>query len=251
MANMGSQGILKHIDDPSVTILNTSEAAGKTWVSYASTATAFTKAVAAGKGLHYAGLTGGSSGDYLEWCGQLLQFAGQEGHSAMEIMIQFSAVSSLAFNFGFNDDMLETSTTLPVEIGTVTWTVNADTFLGFVYDTGATNDELHCYWANGGTAGMTDADSSVDGQTVRMKGMAPTAAKWLYLKVEMQDRGSGKGVRATFLAVDHLGRSMEKVFNTSVSRSTALGYSYMVESRGAAITTYMKYPNWEQTIPNM
>lgn len=251
MANMGSQGIVKHIDDPSTAILNTSEAGGKTWVSYASTGTAFTKVVAAGKGLHYAGVTGGSGGDYLEWAGQLLQFSGQEGHSAIELLIQFSSVTALAFNFGFNDDVLETTTTLPVEIGTAAWTANADTFVGFVYDTGATNAELHCYWANGGTEGMSNANSSVDGKPVRMKGMAPTASKWLYLKVEMQDRGSGKGVRATFLAVDHLGRSMEKVFNTSVARTTALCYSYLVESRGAAITTYLKCPNWEQTVPNM
>ena len=250
MANMGSQGILKHIDDSATAILSTSEGAGKTWIT-TGTGTTFIRAVAAGKGLHYAGVTGGTTTNLIEWCSPLKHFAGQEGHSAMEIMIQFSAVTSLAFNFGFNDDVLDASGLCPVTISTAAWTANAGTFLGFVYDTGATNNELHCYWANGGTVGMTDADSSVDGQVVRMKGMAPTLAKWLYLKVEMQDRGSGKGVRATFLAVDHLGRSMEKVFNTSVDRTTALDYHYAIESRGSAVTIYMKGCNWEQTIPNM
>jgi len=123
------------------------------------------------------------------------------------------------------------------------------TFLFSITD--ATNDELHCYWIDDASVGMTDADSSVDGTAVRMRGMAPTASKWLYLKVEMQDRGSGNGVRATFLAVDHLGRSMEKVFNTSVDRDCLLCYYLGVESRGTASTFYIRNANWEQSIPNM
>jgi len=84
-----------------------------------------------------------------------------------------------------------------------------------------------------------------------MKGMAPTASKWLYLKVEMQDRGSGKGVRATFLAVDHLGRSMEKVFDTSIDRDCQMCYYFACESRGSANSIYLRQCNWEQTIANM
>ena len=118
--------------------------------------------------------------------------------------------------------------------------------------TGATNEELHCYWADDNVLGMADADSSVDGQTVRMRGIAPTASKWLYMKVEMQDRGSGLGVRATFLAVTHTGASVERVFNTSGDRDVALCYYVCAENRDTGTPdVYIKGTNWEQTIPNM
>ena len=85
-----------------------------------------------------------------------------------------------------------------------------------------------------------------------MVGMAPTNAKWLYMKVEMQDRGSGKGVRATFLAVDHTGKSVEKVFNTSVDRDLPLNYYLGVENRSASVhNIYIRCPSWEQTISDM
>ena len=79
--------------------------------------------------------------------------------------------------------------------------------------------------------------------------MAPTASKWLYLKVEMQDRGSGNGVRATFLATDHNGRSVEKVFNTTVDRTTPMCFYFALEARASSQRNcYIKLPAWEQTI---
>lgn len=252
MANMGSQGILKHIDDPAVSIMGTSAAAGVTWVAEGDAGTSFVRAVAAGKGLHYAAATTAVNNELEEFCSNNELFAAQEGHCAVEIMVQFDDVTNIAFNFGFNDEVLDSGATLPMELGTTTLSATATEFVGFVFDTGATNDVLHCAWVDDGTVGQTDADGKVNGKYIKMDGMAPTNAKWFYMKVELQDRGSGEGVRATFLAVDHLGRSVEKVFNTTIDRDATFCYYLGIENRTASVhNIYIKGCNWEQTTPNM
>ncbi len=253
MANMGSQGILKHIDDPMVSIMGTAAAAGVTWVAEGDAGTSFVRAVAAGKGVHYAGALSAVNNEMEEFCSNNLMFTGQEGHSAVEVLLQLSAVTAIAVNFGFNDEVLETgSNSLPMEIGTTTVSANSASFVGLVYDTGADSDYLHCCWVDDSTVGQTDSTGKVDGKYIKMDGMAPTASKWLYMKVEMQDRGSGNGVRATFLAVDHLGRSVEKVFDTSIDRDVPLCYYLGIENRGAnVVSLYTKSNNFEQTIANM
>jgi hypothetical protein len=252
MANMGPQGILKHIDDPSVTVIAAASAAGVTWVSDSTgSATDFVKAVAAGKGLHYYGVMSGADNELLEFCSNNLIFAAQEGHCAVEILVQFSSASVPAFTFGFNDTVEDGN--LPIDISGTTLAATASTFCGFVYDgTDATNKDLYCVWVDDDSLAQSDATGKVGGQTIRMNGIHPTASKWLYLKVELQDRGSGNGARATFLAVDHLGRSAEKVFDTTVDRDCPLCYHFAIETRAdTAMYIYLKGCNWEQTIPNM
>ena len=254
MPNIGPIGILRHMDDPQITVINTSSAAGKTWVSAGdSSDTPFVKAVAAGKGLHYAGALTTTDDQMVEFSGNNLQFAVQEGHCEVEILVQFSAVSELAFNFGFNDQVLETANSLPLEISTSdVISSNSASFIGFVYDVDGTKDYLVCSWVDDSTIQQTDAGGRVDGELIRMDGMGVTAAKWLYLKVELDDRGSGSGARATFLAVDHTGRSQERTFNTTLDRDVPLAFYYGIENRGdAGMSMYIKLPNWAQTIPDM
>ena len=259
MANVGSKGIVRYEETFAADNIATgtpggsdgAAADGIAWVcSGDSSDTSFVRAVNTARGLHITGTASNTANKMVEICSDQIFMYGQTGHSAVEIIVQFDDVSNMAFNFGFNDDSLDDSDTLPVEIGTAAWAVNVtDGCILFAYDTDATNDELHCYWANGAVSGMTDANSSVNGKPVRMVGMAPTDDKWLYMKVEMQDRGSGNGVRATFLAVDHLGRSVEKVFNTSVDRDLPLCYYFGLENRTtSAVVCYIKCPAWEQTI---
>ena len=260
MANVGPKGVIRYeetfaTDNIAGGTPGSSDGAaadGIAWVcSGDSGNTAFARAVNAARGLHIAGATDATgASDMIEICSDQIFMYGQTGHSSVEIIVQFDDVTNMAFNFGFNDDSLDDSNTLPIEIGTAAWTLNAtDGFCGLVYDTGATNNELHCFWANGAVVGMTDADSSVNGKAVRMTGMAPTNNKWLYMKVEIQDRGSGNGNRATFLAVDHNGRSVEKVFNTSVDRDLALCYYFGMENRTAsAHNCRIRYMAWEQSI---
>lgn len=247
MANVGSIGITRHIDDPSVSTVNATAGAGVTWaLSSDSSDTAFAKAVAAGKGLHYAGATAATDDNMIEFCSNNLIFAAQEGHAEVEILLQLDDITNAAFFFGFSDDVQETANTIPVELETTTFTNRAATHCGIVYDVDATNDDLHCHWADGGTNTTTAIAD------LRMSGMAPANAKWMYLKVELDDRGSGNGARATFLAVDHNGRSVEKTFNTTVTRSTALCYYFGYENRSASVhNVYIKHNNWAQTIPDM
>jgi hypothetical protein len=248
MANAGSVGILVHDDDPSNAIVSATEGTTITWaVSSDTSDTAIVRAVAAGKGLHYAGATYATDDNMIEFCSNNLNFSGQSGHSEAEVLLQLSDVTNIAFNFGFNDDVLDGGNTLPVELSGTTWTTTSSTFCGIVYDTDATNDELHVMWVD------DDVDSVTPIATLRMKGMAPTAGKWLYMKVELDDMGSSAGgVRATFLAVDHTGKSVEKTFNTTVDRDCPLCFYLGVENRSAsAHNVYIRKPNWKQTIADM
>lgn len=254
MANLGSIGITRHIDDPEVSEVNATPGASVTWgISSDTSDTAFAKAVAVGKGLHYAGATTTTDNNMIEFCSNDLIFSGQEGHSEVEILLQLDVITNISFAFGFNDDVLDDSNSIPVSLSTTTFTINAtDAFCGFVYDTNATYDELHCVWVDGGTAVSTDSTSSSGGSTLRMKGMGLTAAKWLYMKVELDDLGSGNHTKATFLAVDHNGKSMEKTFTTTVDRNIGLCYYLGVQNCSAtAHNCYIKHCNWAQSIADM
>ncbi len=257
MASSGSLGTLRHIDNPSITVLNSSAAAGKTWVTAGDTYdTTFLRSVAAGKGLHYKGILHGTDNNLLEFAGNNLQFAGQEGHSEAEILIQFTTPSTLAFNFGFNDQVLETggSGSLPMEISSSdVLSANSASFVGFVYDVDSTTDDLYCGWVDDSSVGQTVGATTLSpGGTIRMANMVPTASKWFYMKVGLQDRGSGYGVRATFLAVDHNGRSMERTFNTTLDRDVPLAYYLGIEARGTTTSNiYLHNCNWAQDVPNM
>jgi hypothetical protein len=247
MANVGRKGIVRYEETFAADNIGTLAGDGIAWVVSSDTGdTAIARAVAAGKGLHATGATAATDDNMIELCSDQLHFSGQEGQTAIELLMQLDDTTNIAFNFGFNDDSLEAGDTLPVELSGTTFTSTSSTFLGFVYDTDATNDDIHCFWVD------DDTDTSEAIADLRMNGMAPTDDKWLYLRVEMQDRGSGKGVRATFLAVDHTGKSVEKVFNTSVDRDATLCFYFGVENRSAsAHNVYIKLPAWEQSIADM
>ena len=91
-------------------------------------------------------------------------------------------------------------------------------------------------------------DTTVALGDLRCKGMALTADKWLWMRVEMQDQGSGKPVRATFHAA-HDGKKITKEFTTTVDRDVALCWYLGVENRDAlARGVFIKRPAWEQSI---
>lgn len=247
MANVGPKGVIRHEENFVTDNIGTSAADGLGYLVSSDTGdTAPARAVAAGKGLHVTGATAATDNNLIELCGDSLMFAGQEGHASVEVLLQLDDITNVAFNFGFNDDVLDAGNTLPVELSGTTWTTTASTFIGFCYDIDATNDELHAMWVD------DDSDTSTAIADLRFKGVAPTNAKWLYMRVELEDRGSGNGVRATFLAVDHNGKSAEKVFNTTVDRDCPLCLYLGVENRsGSAHNVYIKGLAWEQAIADM
>ena len=252
MANVGSKGIVRYVETFAIDTIDGGSAGGDgsagngvAWIGSADAGnTPFVRAVNTARGLHLAGATDATGAtDMVEFCGDELMFFGQTGHSAIELMVQFDDVTNLAFNFGFNDEVTDSGGVTPIALSGTTWASTAGDFLGFVYDTDADNDELHVFW----TDDSVDTTTAIG--TLRMRGMAPTNSKWLWMRIEMQDRGSGNGVRATFLAVDHKGRSMEKTFNTTLDRDMGLCYYFCFANRSASVhNCYLKVPCWEQSI---
>lgn len=242
MAASGSIGTIVHVEDFVNDTINTSAANGVGWVTaIAGGATAFVRAAAAGYGLHALGVLSAADNDLIELCGDELYVYGQTGHNAIEVLFQASVVSALAINIGFNDDSLE-ATPLPIELSGTTWTSNATDFVGLVLDQDATNYEWHAFWVDDGS------DTSTAIADLRLTGATFVANKWAMVRVEIQDRGSGNGVRATF-TYSQDGRSYEKVFNTSLDRDAALVPYIGFETRAAtASNVYIKYVKTEQSI---
>ncbi len=258
MANTGTKGIAKYQDFFAADTVaggsaggDGSAADGVAWIGSSFTGdTPFQRAVAAGRGIHLTAATDTTNADCVELASDALMFYVQEGFCMAEILVQFSSVADIAFNFGFNDTCLESAHagTLPVELSGTTWTTGSSTFCGLVYDTDATYDEMHCMWVDDNSDGASGSDVSVDGDTIRMKGAVPTASKWIYMRVELQDRGSGNGARATF-TFQCDGKTFEKTFNTAVDRDCALAWYFGFENRTTtAKTVYTKMAGWEQTI---
>ncbi len=252
MANTGSKGIAKYQDFFAADTVaggsaggDGSAADGIAWLGSSFTGdTPFARAVAAGRGIHLTSTTDTTNNDCVEIASDTLMFTAQEGFCMVEILFQQTSIADVAWNFGFNDTCLESAHagTLPVELSTATWTTGSTAFCGLVYDTNATDDEVHCMWVDGGT------DTTTAIADLRMKGAVPVASKWQYARVELQDRGSGYGARATFLfGVD--GKTFERTFDTSITRSTPLCLYFGFENRTTtAKTFYTKMLGWEQAI---
>uniref|UniRef100_A0A6M3J831 Uncharacterized protein n=1 Tax=viral metagenome TaxID=1070528 RepID=A0A6M3J831_9ZZZZ len=256
MANVGNKGKVRYEEAFSAVTIGTgligldggtnslTTSYGLCWVQSLDTGgVSYTRSMSATKGLHLAGTTGTTDNALTEFSGDKLMFYGQTGFTAAEALVQFDVAGAVAFNFGFTDEVTCASDTLPVELGTATLVASGcTTFCGLVFDTDADNDEIHCAWVDDGTVVTTALGD------LRMKGMTLTADKWLFLRVEMQDQGSGKPVRATFHAIQD-GRHVTKEFATTVDRDCALAYYFGVENRaGTTHGVYIKAPAWEQSI---
>lgn len=167
--------------------------------------------------------------DMGELAYHLVTFSAQNGRLEGEWRVKLSAgtVALAAINVGFNDDALEDSNTLPVELATTTFTSNAATFIGVVFDGDATNDDFHCFWVD------DDTDTSEVIADLRMVGLAPVADEWFGVRIVLNDRGSGKGVRAEFTVCEEsTGKMIQKVFNTNVDRDVLLTPGVWLENRG-------------------
>ena len=244
MANSGSVGVIKDLETWLTDNISTASADGIKWVTSVDTSdTAFARAVAAGRGIHAAGALAATANNLIELCGDLTHVYGQTGHYVLEVQIQMDIVAAIAFNIGLNDDSLDAGNTLPVELSGTTWTSTASSFIGFVFDTDATNDDVHCFWVD------DDTDTSKAIADLRLSGAAPVASKWAMARIELQDRGSGNGVRATFLWVQD-GKSFEKVFDTTLDRDVGLVPYIGIEQRAtpSAANVYVKYIYQEQSI---
>ncbi len=168
-----------------------------------------------------------TAADLQEVCFKDLAFSAQNGELLLETRLRLDVITTVAFNIGFNDDVLDASNTLPAELSGTTWTSNAATFVGVVFDTDATNDNVHVFWVNG------DSDTTEAIADLRMTGMAPVANQWLGVSVRLTDRGSGLSPRLTVEVVEEsTGKHIKKSFNTNLTRTTMLTPYFGMESRG-------------------
>lgn len=215
--------------------ISTAVADGIRWlVSSDAGNTAF--AVGANRGSFTAqGATDATDDDMVEIGHALIGWRGQDGHMWMEARVQLDVVTNVAFNMGFNDDQLEDSNTLPMEVGTAL-TSNAATWVGIVYDTDTTDPDV-CR----GTFVDDDIDDARAIADMRLRtggdsgaSFTPTAARWFTCRVDLWDRGAGNGLRAEYSIVDDsTGTRYFNTVNSSVDRDALLTPHFAFENRSA------------------
>lgn len=173
MSYTGSRGFVEVFDDFDHDSIGTSAGDGITWFNSSdagNTAFAQNAGVVGGEGTAQAA-TDTTDDDMCELAhGSLMWY----GHldAMMEVRMQMDIVTNVAWNVGFNDDALEDSNTLPVELATASWTTNSTTWTGFVYDVDATNKQIYAFWVD------DDNDSSQAIGDLRFKTAAPVAATY-------------------------------------------------------------------------
>lgn len=209
--------------------IHTADANGVVWlVSSDSGGTAFA-ITADAEGPLARGTTDTTDDDMCEIAHHLISWSVQNGELLLQTRIRADVVSTLAFTVGFNDDDLEASNTLPVELATTTFTSNAASFAGVVYDVDADNDDLHAFWVD------DDNDTSEAIADLRFSGFAPVADEWFGVQVVLTDRGSGNAAAAEFTIVEEsTGKHAQKDFVTTLDRDVLLTPHIAFENHGAA-----------------
>jgi len=252
MGSVGEYGLIKDAETFLTENIASSAADGVKWFSAGDAGdTMFAISGSAALGIHAAGALAATANNLLEFNSALTYLYAQTGHIAIETQFRMDAATYVAINFGLNDDCLETSNTLPVELSTATWTANAGTYVGLALDTDATYDDFHCYWVNGTVGCATLSSTIIQGKSQRLSGMSLAADRWYSLRVELQDRGSGYGARANFTVSDGTGKSASRTFDTTIARDTALCYYLGIEQRTTcgAKNVYVRIPTIEFGTP--
>ena len=172
--------------------------------------------------------TAATDNNMCELAHRSLSWSAQNGMLSLETRVKFDVVTTLAFTVGFNDDALEDSNSLPMELSGTTWTSNAASWIGFVFDVDATNDDVHVMWVD------DDSDESRAIADLRMNGIAPVAGEWFGVSLVLNDRGSGNGVYAEFTFVEEsTGKRAQKTFKTTLDRDVLLTPHIGFENRDA------------------
>lgn len=180
------------------------------------------------------GATDATDDDMMEIGYHLLTWSVQNGELYMETRVKCSvgAVSSCALNIGFNDDVLEDSNTLPMELSTTTFTSNAATWVGVVYDPDATNDDFHVMWVD------DDNDSTTAIANLRMVGVAPVLDEWFGVAIRLTDAGSGNGAILEVTVVEEsTGKVAQKRYASTIDRDALLTPHIAFENHGGVAHT--------------
>jgi len=150
-------------------------------------------------------------------------FRAQDGHMFMEALVAFER-TTMAATVGFTDEYNESGNTLPIELSTTTFASNASTFVGFVIDSDATNDNWHAFWVD------DDSDTSVPIATLNT-GIPLAADTWYLLRIDVWDAGSGSQAIAEFFIEDENGKSWQYRNASTIDRDAALVPHIGIENR--------------------
>lgn len=150
-----------------------------------------------------------------------------DGPVAFEAKFQVNGVATIAFDCSLSDDPDEASNTLPVELSSATFTSNASTYAGVMFDTGATTDVLYFF--------AVDDDNDVNEAIATLStGIAPVANTDIIVRIELFDRGSTDGMADAHIYVSHNGAVKKKIFERAVDRDCKLYAHIAVENRTTA-----------------
>ena len=230
--------------------ISTAVADGILWLNSSDGGNTAFAIVADAQGPIVQGATDATDDDMVEIGYHLLAWSVQHGKLCMETRVKVSvgAVASVALNVGFNDDVLDDSNTLPVELATVTFTSNSSTWIGVLFDPDATNDDFHAFWVD------DDSDTTTAIADLRMTGVAPVLNQWFGVEIELSanppatvaegEAGTAGGaVVATITVIqESTGIRATKRFTTSIDREALLTPHIAFENRaGVAHTVEIDY----------
>lgn len=211
--------------------ISTAVADGITWLNSSDTGNTAFAIVADAQGLICQGATDATgTADMCEIAHQLLAWTPQHGELYMEARVKVSvgAMGSVAFNVGFNDDVLEDSNALPVTLSGTTFTSNSSTWIGAVYDGAATNADVHAFFVD------DDSDTTTPIADLRMVSMTPVLDDWLTVAVRLTANppatvaqgiagtAGGSVVAEISVVEESTGKYAQKRFATSIDRNALL-----------------------------
>lgn len=215
--------------------IGTAVADGLLWLNSSDGGNTAFAIVADSQGPIVQGATDGTDDDMIELGYHLLTWSAQHGELYMEARVKISvgAVASGSFTVGFNDDVLEDSNAMPVTLSGTTFTSNATTFIGVVYDGAATNADAHAFWVD------DDADASVAISALRFVGVAPILDEWFGVAIRLTDAGSGNQVIAEIsVAEESTGKYAQRRFSATIDRDALLTPHISMQNSGAVAHTF-------------
>lgn len=186
-----------------------------------------------------ASVTGGADNNMNDMYFPLLSWRAQDGFMSMEIRLDLTSLTLGAVWVGFNDDVNDASDTLPVELSGTTFTRQADTSIGFIYDPDATNDTWHAFMA-------CDAANTTDPIACLNTGVAPVADTANTLKVVVYDQQACNQTRAEFWVDGLITHTMVR----AIDRDALLTPGFAHENRvGCADTVNIHYIEVKKSRP--
>lgn len=237
MATDTTKGTIRVMQEFDQDNIHTGSANGVSW--HVTLDNSGTLAPVASAELQAASVTGGADNNMNELAYEYLSWRAQDGFMSAELRVDMTSITLAAVSFGFNDDVLEDSNTLPVELCGTTFTSNAGTFIGFIYDPDATNDNWHAFMVD-------DCNDTTMAIACLNTGVAPVADTANTLKVVVYDQGACNQTRAEFYIDGKLEVEMASAIDRDILMTPHFGHENRV---GCAATANLHYIEVKKSRP--